>query len=212
MVHFSSLIPYLITALGLGAFLGWAFQSWRTHKRIRKLEETWGARWQHRENELELTNAKLGSLLNALQTSHNASQATIRVHEASLAECQSKRGELENRLAAQGAEFDRTWEALSREIRDWENRHDAVVRDKEAEISRLLSRVRELEPLTVRVQAEEAEFLRITRDKDAQINQLQLQVRELERVRSQRKHWKFSVLLQERESAPAKLTPLPFRP
>ena len=134
MALFSSLI--LIAALGLGALLGWALQSWLTNKRIRKLEDTWAARRQNREDELELTNAKLGALLQALQTSYNDAQTTIRAHEASLAECQAELGELETRLTAQRAELDQTKEALGREVRDWEARHYAVVQDKEAEIGR----------------------------------------------------------------------------
>ena len=206
----SSTLLGLMAVFGLGAWLGWALTSWLANKRIRKLEETWAARLQNREDELELTTAKLGSLLNALQTSYNTAQAIIRAHEAALAEYQSNLGELETSRAAQTAELDRIREALSRETQDWETKYDAVVQAQAAEIDRWQSRVRELEPITVRAQEGEAKFLRINRDKDAQINQLQRQVRELEQLRVQTKHWKFSVLLQEREAATTKLTPLHF--
>jgi hypothetical protein len=198
-----------MVAFGLGAWLGWVLKSWLTNKHIKKLEETWAAQWQNREDELELTNAKLGALLNALQTSYNASQATIR--EASLAECQSNLGDLDARLAARTAELDRTKEALSREIQEWETKYYAAVQAQAAEIDRWQSRVRELESITVRAQEWEAKFLLVTSHKDAQINQLQQQLREHERLRIQTKHWMFSVLLQEREAAAAKLTSLHFR-
>jgi hypothetical protein len=190
-----------MAAFGLGAWLGWALKSWLANKRSRKLEETWAARWQNREDELELTNAKLGSFLNALQTSHNAAQATIRAHEAALAECQSNLGDLADSLAARTAELDRTKEALGRETQDWETKYYAAVQAQAAEIDHWQSRVRELESITVRAQEGEAKLLLITSHKDAQINQLQRQLRERERLRMQTKHWMFSVLLQEREAA-----------
>jgi len=206
MALYSSLVPYLIATLGLGALLGWALQSWRTNKRVRQLEESWAARWQQREGELELTNTKLGSLLMTLQTSYNAAQTTIGAHEAALAECQ----ELETSHAATTAELDRIREALSRETQDWETKYTAAVQAQAAELDRWQSRVQELEASTVRAQEREAQFLRISRDKEAQISQLQRQLRELERLRARTKQWKFSFLLQERESAATKLVSVPF--
>lgn len=211
MALFSSLFLYLVAAFGLGAGLGWGLKSWLANKRLRQLEETWAARSQNKEDELELTTAKFGSLLNALQTSHNAAQATIRAHEAALAEYQAKLGQIAASLAARTAELDQTRQALSRETQDRET-NTAAVQAQAEEIGRLQTRVRELESITARAQEWEAKFLLVTSHKDAQINQLQWQLRERERLRAQTKHWMFSVLLQEREATAAKLTPLHFRP
>ena len=194
----------LIVALGLGLVLGWVLKSQVAKKYLLNLEETWAARLYDKQHEWELTSSKLGSLLNSLQNSYNTTQATMHVREASLAESQAK-------LATQKAELDRTREALRRESQEWEARYNALMEDKEAEIRRLLSQVRELEPFTMSVQEGEARLRLITRDKDVQINQLQRRLRELERPGTQTKHWKFSILLQERELAIAKFAPLHFQ-
>ena len=194
----------LIVALGLGLVLGWVLKSQVAKKHLLNLEETWAARLYDKQHEEELTSSKLGLLLNSLQNSYSTTQATIHAREASLAECQAK-------LATQKAELDRTREALRRESQEWEARYNALMEDKEAEIRQLLSQVRELEPFTGRVQEGEARLRLITRDKDVQINQLQRRLRELERPGTQTKHWKFSILLQERELAIARFAPLHFQ-
>jgi predicted flap endonuclease-1-like 5' DNA nuclease len=125
MSLFSSILPCLIAAFALGALLGWALKSLFGDRRLTDLEEYWAARLRGRENEWELNSSKLRTQLNSLQADYNASTATIRTHEAALADWDGKYGALEASLAARTAE-------LEQANADWQGKYNLLAADLSA--------------------------------------------------------------------------------
>lgn len=107
MSLFSSILPCLLAAFGLGALLGWALKSLFGDRKLIDLDESWAARLRGKEGEWETGNAKLRSQFNTLQTDFNASTATVRAHEASLVDWETKYGALEASVATKTAELDK---------------------------------------------------------------------------------------------------------
>lgn len=221
MSLFSSILPCLLAAFALGALLGWALKSLFGDRRVSDLEESWAARLRGRENEWELNTSKLRTQLNSLQADYNTSTATIRTHEAALADWDTKYGALEASLAARTAELDQAnadWQGkyglleaslaakaldFEKGEADWKARYAAL----EAEKAALAKRVTELDAVSGQAKDWELKFLQVSGDKDAQIKELQRQVSELEPLRAQTKDWelKYTAMLQERESETSKL-------
>ncbi len=196
MSLFSSILPCLLAAFALGALLGWALKSLFGDRRVTDLEESWAARLRGRENEWEMNNSKLRTQLNSLQADYNTSTATIRTHEAALADWDTRYGALEASLVAKALDFDKN-------DGDWKARYAAL----EAEKVALAKRVTELDAVSGQAKDWELKFLQVSGDKDAQINELQRQVGELEPLRAQTKDWelKYTAMLQERETETTKL-------
>ena len=221
MSLFSSILPCLLAAFALGAVLGWALKSLFGDRRVVNLEETWSARLRGRENEWELNSSKLRTQLNSLQADYNTSTATIRTHEAALADWNAKYGALEASLAARTAELEKAnADCLSKygvleaslvaKTSDWE-KSEAEWKIKyaalEAEKTALGSRVADLEAVSKQAKDWEMKFLQVSGDKDAEIKELQRKVSELEPLHAQTKDWelKYTAMLQEREAETAKL-------
>lgn len=107
MSLFSSILPCLLAAFGLGALLGWALKSLFGDRRVSDLEESWAARLRGKESEWEMGNAQLRSQVNTLQTNLNSASDTVRAHEASLTEWNTKYGLLEAALTTRTAELEK---------------------------------------------------------------------------------------------------------
>lgn len=112
MSLFSSILPCLLAAFGLGALLGWALKSLFGDNRITELEESWAARLRGKESEWETGNARMRTQLTTLQTNFDASATTLRTREAELADWEAKYSTLEADLTAKSAELEKanaTW-------------------------------------------------------------------------------------------------------
>ncbi len=125
MSLFSSILPCLLAAFGLGALLGWVLKSLFGDRKLIDLEESWAARLRGKETEWETGNAKLRAQFNTLQTDFNASSATIRAHEASLVDWETKYGALEASLVTRTAELDKA-------NADWNSKHSLLAADLSA--------------------------------------------------------------------------------
>ena len=106
MSLFSSILPCLLAAFGLGALLGWALKSLFGDSRVTDLEESWAARLRGKESEWETGSARMRTQLTTLQTNFDASAATLRAREATLSDWEAKYSMMEANLTAKTAELD----------------------------------------------------------------------------------------------------------